>query len=252
MRVAILTSVRPHSYAFFNHLLERGVNIVCVAFEGDPEPGRRVRWLTRLDDRYTRFVHRLFLKGHPPTEVPRHRRFGDVRELLLKHGVPWHLIDNHNDPQNVEWLELAKPDLLILAGTRIIKQPMLDVPNIGTLNAHSALLPRFRGGKAEFWILYREEPESFGVTIHWVNPGLDTGGIVLQERIPVHPDDTPATLRHKAQWLVPILLGEAIRRIAADEQLESPQDDAQASTCKFPTPEDIEAYRRKFPGKMVF
>src|SRR3990167_6285517 len=252
MRVAILTSVRPHTYGFINHLLSRNIEIVHVVFEGGLQQGMRVRLLTAVESIVARLAHRLFLRRHSGSYVDRWRHFGDVFALLTAHGISWDATDNHNNPENVETLAALKPDLLILAGTRIIKEPLLKVPATGTLNTHSALLPRFRGAKTEFWILYREELDAFGVTVHWVNPGLDTGAIVLQERVRVEPDDTPSTLRQKANWLAPILLAEAIRRMDAGEELRTPQDNAKASTCTFPTPQDVEAYRAKFPGRPVF
>jgi methionyl-tRNA formyltransferase len=77
------------------------------------------------------------------------------------------------------------------------------------LNAHYGLLPRYRGMNVTEWSVYHDDP--LGVSVHWVDPGIDTGAIVLREPITVMPGETLAELRTKHQQAAARLLVEASR-----------------------------------------
>lgn len=250
--MAILTSIRPHTYAFLSHLLARGVDVAHVVFEGSLRRGLRVRFLHWLEEIYLRVEHALFLHGHPCTEHDLFRRYGALEDLLRRRGVQWSVVEDHNGSRCTEILRRISPDVMVLYGTRIILPHVLQIPAVGTLNLHSSLLPRFRGGKSEFWVLLTGEHDACGATVHWVEPRLDAGPIFLQERIPVDPDDTPSTLRRKVQLLSAVLICEALRRVEQGENVRVPQDEERATTYRNPKLEDLAEYRRKFPGKPIF
>jgi methionyl-tRNA formyltransferase len=243
--------MRRHTYHLLSHLLLRGVPVAHVVFERPIATGLRERIVGLAEAAYLRVRHQAFLPHQPATPFL-FRQYGSVQSLLAAHRVGWSAVSDHNGADCVATLGRLRPDVLVLYGTRIIREPVLGLPSIGTLNVHSSLLPRYRGGKSEFWILLRGEPEAFGVSVHWVDPGLDTGPIFLQERIPVAAEDTPATLREKATQLGPVLLAEALRRIAQEDIVRRPQDAASASCFRAPTAADVAEFRRKWPGKPVF
>jgi methionyl-tRNA formyltransferase len=87
-------------------------------------------------------------------------------------------------------------DLMILGGAPIVKAPILRVPRIGTLNAHQGPLPQLRGMNVIEWALLEGIPPT--ITVHFVDPGVDTGDIVAMERIPIHPGDTLVSVRATA------------------------------------------------------
>ena len=93
-------------------------------------------------------------------------------------------------------LRQLQVDLMILAGTPIIRAPVLSVPRIGTLNAHQGALPRFRGMNVIEWAIF--EGATPTITVHFVDPGVDTGDIVAEERVPVQPGDTLDGVRERA------------------------------------------------------
>jgi methionyl-tRNA formyltransferase len=89
-------------------------------------------------------------------------------------------------------------DLGVLAWwPKILKRPLLDAPRLGFLNTHPSLLPHSRGKHYNFWALVEQAP--FGVTIHRVDDGVDTGDIVAQSPINYDWCDTGETLYNKAQ-----------------------------------------------------
>lgn len=88
-------------------------------------------------------------------------------------------------------------DLGILAWwPYIVKPPLLDFPRLGFINTHPSLLPFNRGKHYNFWALVEQAP--FGVTLHFVDKGVDTGDIVAQRVIPYGWEDTGASLYSKA------------------------------------------------------
>lgn len=101
-------------------------------------------------------------------------------------------------------------DLFALASYgRILPQALLDLPNLGALNVHPSLLPKYRGATPIQSALRSGDTET-GVTIMLMDAGMDTGDIVLQERVPIEPDDTYGTLHDRLALYGGELLGEAL------------------------------------------
>jgi methionyl-tRNA formyltransferase len=105
-------------------------------------------------------------------------------------------VEEINGEASCKALRELATDLTILAGTPIIRAPVLEVPRIGTLNAHQGELPRFRGMNVIEWSIF--EGAAPTITIHFVDPGVDTGDIVAEERIPLQPGDTLAAVKQRA------------------------------------------------------
>jgi folate-dependent phosphoribosylglycinamide formyltransferase PurN len=106
-------------------------------------------------------------------------------------------------------LESMAVDLLILGGAPIVRDPVLRVPRLGTLNAHQGPLPRYRGMNVLEWAIL--EGTSPSVTVHFVNEGVDTGDIVAVEPVPVRPGDNLETLKKRAAELQVDLLTQSVR-----------------------------------------
>lgn len=112
-------------------------------------------------------------------------------------------------PQNVEYLETpslneatvvtavknAQPDVCIVLGTSIIRQRLIDIPKIGMINAHTSILPEYRGSRSEFWQCFNEDYKNVGITLHFVDKGVDTGNILFQKVQEVGDNPDPNVLR---------------------------------------------------------
>jgi folate-dependent phosphoribosylglycinamide formyltransferase PurN len=106
----------------------------------------------------------------------RDRVFHSLREVSSFHGFPVTLCQDQNAPASVEQLKAWSPDLLIFAGGNILRRQVLEVPRLGVLNPHLALLPQIRGMSAPEWSLLENIP--LAVTIHSMDAGIDTGPIL--------------------------------------------------------------------------
>jgi methionyl-tRNA formyltransferase len=96
-------------------------------------------------------------------------------------GIPLQYTRGTNSKMTLNSLKTLSPDLLILGQTGIIKKALLDIPTIGTLNAHPGILPFYRGVDCARWAIINNEFNKVGATVHWVNEGVDTGNIIARE-----------------------------------------------------------------------
>jgi phosphoribosylglycinamide formyltransferase-1 len=109
----------------------------------------------------------------------------------------------------------AGVELVVLAGyMRMVKAPLLDLFNGRIVNIHPSLLPAFPGMEA--WRQALEAGVSWtGCTVHWVDAGMDTGGIIAQTRVPVEPTDSAASLHERIKSAEQRLYPEALQSLVS-------------------------------------
>jgi methionyl-tRNA formyltransferase len=106
---------------------------------------------------------------------------------------------------------------------------VFDAPSLGSICFHPSLLPRYRGGSAIPWQIIKGETET-GVSVFWVDPGIDTGPVLLQKGAPIGPDDTAGSLYYNTLFELGIAaVLESVDLIAAGTAPRLPQDEARAS-----------------------
>ena len=120
----------------------------------------------------------------------------DIFLELHKRKIPVQVFDTNEELATQ--LKNAEIDLGVLAWwPKIIKAQLLKVPRLGFINTHPSLLPYNRGKHYNFWAIVEEVP--FGVSLHCVDEGIDSGDIVAQDRIAYDWCDTGGSLYEKAQ-----------------------------------------------------
>jgi len=135
-------------------------------------------------------------------------------------------------------LTAIQPDAIIVVGYgRIIPQWMIDLPRWGNLNLHASLLPKYRGAAPIQWAIARGESVT-GVTTMRIDAGLDTGDILLQEGIPIEPQDTAETLSPRLAAIGAELIIETLRGLQAGTVQPRPQDPSQATLAPILKKED--------------
>ncbi|MGC2187476.1 MAG: methionyl-tRNA formyltransferase [Candidatus Sulfotelmatobacter sp.] len=135
-------------------------------------------------------------------------------------------------------LSSLKPDAIIVVGYgRIIPQWMLDLPPLGNINLHASLLPKYRGAAPIQWAIARGETVT-GVTTMKIDAGLDTGDILLQQEIPIAPNDTAETLAPKLASVGAELMVETMRGLQSGSIHPRQQDHAQATLAPILKKED--------------
>jgi len=139
-------------------------------------------------------------------------------------------------------LEELAPDLVVCAGfMKILPPSVLSIPPLGCVNVHGALLPKYRGRAPLSRALMNGE-NAVGVTVHYMDEGVDSGDIILQARIKVSIQDDARTLFEKVKKLSPSLLVEALKKFRQEGPERAPKGVPQTDTGCPPfgkiTPED--------------
>lgn len=92
-------------------------------------------------------------------------------------------VNSVNDQKTIELLQQIKPDLIIVNGTRIISKKVLTSVQCDFINTHAGITPKYRGVHGTYWALANNDLQNSGVTVHFVDTGIDTGNIIYQEKV---------------------------------------------------------------------
>jgi len=131
-------------------------------------------------------------------------------------------------------LKIFEPDLVVSANfSQIIRPRFLTLSRWGAINFHPSLLPKYRGPTPWYWVLKNGESVS-GVTIHFIDDGIDTGEIIAQTEIPILPRDSEASLITRSLSVGPALVVSAIESVLDGTASPIPQDETAASYYGFP------------------
>ncbi len=161
-----------------------------------------------------------------------------VKLLAQREQIPLFQPLKMKDPEFSQTLADWKPDLIAVAAFgRILPPAILSLPPRGCINVHGSLLPKYRGAGPIQWAIINGETET-GITTMLMDEGMDTGAMLLQEAIPITPDDTTGTLSPRLAELGGRLLVETIARLKAGTLVPRPQDASQATMAPLLKKED--------------
>lgn len=181
-------------------LIENGYNISCVVTQPDRPKGRK-RILTP-----------------PPVKV-----------VALKNDLRVMQPEKVKNPEFFKALASFKPDLIVVvAFGQILPKEILELPSIGCINVHASLLPKYRGAAPIQWAIINGESET-GVSTMWMDEGLDTGDIFLQESIKIEQNWTSYDLANKLSILGGNLLIKTLEHIQNNKMIHIPQEDENSS-----------------------
>lgn len=122
-------------------------------------------------------------------------RYKRIEDFCLQRGITPYLTRDVNDTAAMDHLRMQQPDLIVIATFHsILKDPVIQLASKAVINIHSSLLPRYRGADPINSAL-RDHAQETGVTIHWVDEGIDTGDIVAQKAMAIPRDATEKSLR---------------------------------------------------------
>ncbi len=156
------------------------------------------------------------------------RRESARRRAVIRHAAevdaarrpPSYQVPSVNDEETRELLVSLRPAAVVVQGTRIIAARVLDSLSCPVINMHMGITPRYRGVHGGYWALAEQHPEWVGTTVHLVDPGIDTGGILAQATFEVTGEDSIATYPdlHLVHGLP--LLGAEVDKVMAGQPLE--------------------------------
>ncbi len=138
----------------------------------------------------------------------------------------------------VEELKAFNADVaIVIAYGQILSRAVLDVPPLGCLNVHTSLLPRHRGA-APIQAAIRDGDTETGVTIMFMDEGLDTGDILLMHRLAIACDETGGSLHDKLALRAPAALEEALDLLATGHPPREKQDESKVTHVRKLTRQD--------------
>lgn len=155
-----------------------------------------------------------------------------VKEVALEAGLPVFQPERLKEPGAYETIEAAKPDMIVVAAFgQLLPKAILELPRLGCINVHASLLPKYRGAAPIQWAILDGEEET-GVTIMYMNEGLDTGDILLQRSIPIDREETGGSLHDKLAVLGADALMEAIPQLVEGTLPPVPQGEMTTAYAK--------------------
>jgi methionyl-tRNA formyltransferase len=162
-----------------------------------------------------------------------------ILEIAKKHSIPVKQPNRKELLSYIPYIINLKPDLIVVCGYKyIIPKEIFNIAKFRTINIHPSYLPAYRGQHVINWAIINGEKET-GVTIHYIDEGIDTGDIILQKKIEILFDDTAQTLHDKIYLIACELLHNVINNITCGKEIiGKKQNDANATYFKPRTPED--------------
>lgn len=174
-------------------LLRAGANIVGVVTAPDRPAGRGLE--------------------HKPSEV---------KKAALQHNLPLLQPEKLKDPQFQRSLSAWNADLQVVVAFRMLPEAVWNMPPMGSINLHASLLPKYRGAAPINWAIIQGETET-GVTTFKLKHEIDTGGILLQEKVTITPTMTAGELHDTLMRVGSELVVSTLQGIATQSLTEQPQ-----------------------------
>ncbi len=150
-------------------------------------------------------------------------QFSAVKKYALEHILPVLQPDKLKGLQFVETLRAYRADVQVVVAFRMLPEVVWNMPKYGTINLHASLLPQYRGAAPINWAIINGEKIT-GVTTFRLQHAIDTGGILLQEKVDIEPNETAGTLHDKLMTVGANLIVSTIAGIEANTITEIPQE----------------------------
>jgi len=175
-----------------------------------------------------------------------------IKQAALDAGIQVFQPKRMKDPEAYDRMVSLNPDLAVLAFvTDIVPGKVLDVPKLGSICYHPSILPKYRGASAINWAVINGETKS-GLTIFWVDEGIDTGDMLLQKEVDIGPNETTGEVYFNKLYPLGVeAVLEAVDLIAKGQAPRLPQDHSKG-TYDPPCDEKVAGLDWNLSGRQVF
>jgi len=198
-----------------------------IAFLGTPEFALPSLEMLRTSG------HTLAVFTQPDRPVGRHATLTPppTKAYALAHDIPVYQFEKIRLPEGVAALKDFAPDLMVTAAFgQLLSAENLAIPHLGCINVHGSLLPKYRGAAPIQWAIIDGETET-GITTMMTAIAMDTGDILLVDRIAINPDETAGELFERMAVLGAETLRRTISALESGTLVRIPQDESQATKC---------------------
>ncbi len=165
-----------------------------------------------------------------------------IASVCKQRGVLYDLVLDVNTEEFGERLREAGTDLIIsVSCPQIFKKSLIELPQLGCLNIHGAILPQYRGVLPSFWMLANEEKKA-GVSIYYVNEKIDAGELCGQQIFEILPDESLDSFITRSKAIAAELLIEVLGKIDAGTITRTPLNLADGSYYSWPDKDAVKRY----------
>ena len=147
-----------------------------------------------------------------------------VKKYAVQEGLTILQPEKLKDPVFLEQLKALNADLQVVVAFRMLPEVVWAMPTLGTINLHGSLLPQYRGAAPINWAIINGEKET-GVTTFKLQHEIDTGNILLTEKIPIGADETAGELHDRMKETGAALLVKTVKGLIEGNLAEQPQSD---------------------------
>ena len=196
-----------------------------IVFMGTPEYGKSS--LKALVDSGFE-VAGVFTQPDRPRGRGKQVQMPPVKEYALQKGIPVFQPQRISRESLADLQALAPQVCVTAAYGQILSADILAVPKLGTVNVHASLLPKYRGSSPANWAIINGESKT-GVTTMMTDRGIDTGDILLQTELPIHPFETAGELTVRLAEAGAALLVDTLLRLQEGTCPRRPQDECEMS-----------------------
>jgi methionyl-tRNA formyltransferase len=128
--------------------------------------------------------------------------YKSVDELSNSHCIPVIHCNDLNDPVVLQGLKRLTPDLVLFTGGGLIRRDILENSGAGILNCHMGVLPSYRGMDVVEWPILESRLDLLGMTVHFMDEGIDTGDLLRVKKVEAKPDETIKQIRERLEALM--------------------------------------------------
>jgi len=160
-----------------------------------------------------------------------HLQQSAVKQFAVSKNIPVLQPDKLKNPEFIEELRNYNADLQVVVAFRMLPVIVWDMPPMGTINVHGSLLPHYRGAAPINWAIINGEKET-GITTFKLQHAIDTGDILLQEKVAITDTDTAGTIHDKLKTVGASLLVETVNGLINETIAEKPQASFSIETLK--------------------
>ncbi len=150
-------------------------------------------------------------------------RESEVKKYAKTHGLPLLQPVKLKSIELVEELKALNPDVGVVVAFRILPRKVFEIPRFGTFNLHASLLPDYRGAAPINHAIINGETQT-GVTTFFIDDHIDTGSILMQKSVEIHPDDNAGSLHDRLMKEGAQLVIKTLEAIAENNIIPQPQD----------------------------
>ncbi len=151
-----------------------------------------------------------------------------VKKYAVEADIPVLQPRSLKDPAFLDELYALRADLQVVVAFRMLPEVVWSMPRLGTFNLHGSLLPEYRGAAPINWAVINGETET-GVTTFLIQHDIDTGDILLQEKMPIGPNETAGEVHDRMMLLGAEVVLKTVKAIETGNYTLKKQDDSQAT-----------------------